>query len=74
LWRGIVAPRDVPADRLEKLSAAFSQAAMNPEFKTIAERRGEEIWNISPAEAAKYVQDEYAEMERLAKQLQLKQN
>jgi len=74
LWRGIIAPRDVPADRLEKLRAAFSEAAMNPEFKTLAERRGEEIWNISPAEAAKYVQDEYAQMERLAKQLQLKQN
>jgi tripartite-type tricarboxylate transporter receptor subunit TctC len=74
LWRGIIAPRDVPADRLEKLRAAFSEAAMNPEFRTIAERRGEEIWNISPADAAQYVQDEYTEMERLAKQLQLKQN
>jgi tripartite-type tricarboxylate transporter receptor subunit TctC len=74
LWRGIIAPRDVPADRLEKLRAAFSDAAMNPEFKTIAERRGEETWNISPDEAAKYVRDEYAQMERLAKQLQLKQN
>jgi tripartite-type tricarboxylate transporter receptor subunit TctC len=74
LWRGIIAPRDVPADRLEKLRAAFSEAAINPEFKLIAERRGEEIWNVSPADAAKYVQDEYAHMERLAKQLSLKQN
>ena len=74
LWRGIIAPRDVPADRLEKLRAVFSDAATNPEFKAIAERRGEEIWNISPDEAAKYVRDEYAQMERLAKQLQLKQN
>ncbi|WP_375411915.1 tripartite tricarboxylate transporter substrate binding protein [uncultured Bradyrhizobium sp.] len=74
LWRGVIAPRDLPADRFEKLRAAFSEAAMNPEFKIIAERRGEEIWNISLAEAAKYVHDEYAEMERLAKQLQLKQN
>jgi tripartite-type tricarboxylate transporter receptor subunit TctC len=74
LWRGIIAPRDVPADRLEKLRAVFSAAAMNPEFQTIAERRGEEIWNIGPDEAAKYVRDEYAQMERLAKQLQLKQN
>ena len=74
LWRGIIAPRDLPADRLEKLRDAFSQAAINPEFKTIAERRGEEIWNIGPDEAASYVQDEYAQMERLAKQLQLKRN
>jgi tripartite-type tricarboxylate transporter receptor subunit TctC len=74
LWRAVIAPRDVPGDRLEKLRAVFSDAAMNPEFKTIAERRGEEIWNISPDEAAKYVRDEYAQMERLARQLQLKQN
>ncbi len=74
LWRAVIAPRDVPADRLEKLRDAFAQAAINPEFKTITERRGEEVWNISPEEAARYVQDEYAEMDRLAKQLQLKQN
>jgi tripartite-type tricarboxylate transporter receptor subunit TctC len=74
LWRAVIAPRDVPADRLEKLRDAFTKAALNPEFKMMAERRGEEIWNISPDEAAKYVQNEYAQMERLAKQLQLKQN
>jgi tripartite-type tricarboxylate transporter receptor subunit TctC len=74
LWRAVIAPRDVPGDRLERLRDAFSRAAMNPEFKTIAERRGEEVWNISPDEAAKYVQNEYSQMERLAKQLHLKQN
>jgi tripartite-type tricarboxylate transporter receptor subunit TctC len=74
LWRGIIAPRDLPADRLEKLRDAFAKAALNPEFKMIAERRGEETWNISPDEAAKYVQNEYTQMERLAKQLRLKQN
>jgi tripartite-type tricarboxylate transporter receptor subunit TctC len=74
LWRAVIAPRDVPADRLEKLRDAFTKAALNPEFKMMAERRGEDIWNISPDEAATYVQNEYAQMERLAKQLQLKQN
>jgi tripartite-type tricarboxylate transporter receptor subunit TctC len=74
LWRGVIAPPDVPADRLEKLRDAFSKAAMNPEFRIIAERRGEEPWDISRPAAIKYVQDEYADMERLAKQLQLKQN
>jgi tripartite-type tricarboxylate transporter receptor subunit TctC len=74
LWRGVIAPPDVPVDRLEKLRDAFSKAAMNPEFKIIAERRGEEPWDISRPAAIKYVQDEYADMEQLAKQLQLKQN
>jgi tripartite-type tricarboxylate transporter receptor subunit TctC len=74
LWRGIIAPPDLPADRLEKLRDAFSKAAMNPEFKVIAERRGEEPWDISRSAAVNYVNDEYTDMERLAKQLQLKQN
>jgi tripartite-type tricarboxylate transporter receptor subunit TctC len=74
LWRGVIAPLGVPADRLEKLRDAFSKAAMNPEFRIIVERRGEEPWDISRPAAIKYVQDEYADMERLAKQLQLKQN
>jgi tripartite-type tricarboxylate transporter receptor subunit TctC len=74
LWRAVIAPRGLPPDRLEKLRDAFTKAALNPEFKMMAERRGEEIWIISSDEAAKYVENEYAQMERLAKQLQLKQN
>jgi tripartite-type tricarboxylate transporter receptor subunit TctC len=74
LWRGIIAPPGVPADRLEKLRDAFSKAAMNPEFKAIAELRGEEPWDISRPDAIKYVQGEYADMEQLAKQLKLNQN
>jgi tripartite-type tricarboxylate transporter receptor subunit TctC len=74
LWRGIIAPPGVPADRLEKLSAAFSKAATNPEFKKIAELRGEEPWDISRNDAIKYIQGEYADMEQLAKQLKLNQN
>jgi tripartite-type tricarboxylate transporter receptor subunit TctC len=74
LWRGIIAPPGVPADRLEKLRDAFSKAAMNPEFKAIAELRGEEPWDISRPDAIKYVQGEFADMEQLAKQLKLNQN
>jgi tripartite-type tricarboxylate transporter receptor subunit TctC len=74
LWRAIIAPSDLPQDRFEKLSAVFSRAAADPDFKAMAERRGEATWEIRPEEAAQYVRDEYAQMERLASQLHLKPN
>jgi tripartite-type tricarboxylate transporter receptor subunit TctC len=74
LWRAVIAPRDVPQDRFAKLRDVFTKAAMSPEFKAMAERRGEEVWIVSADDAAKFAQDEFVEMEQLARQLHLKQN
>ncbi len=40
----------------------------------MATKRGEEVWVISPEDAAKYAQSEFTEMEQLARELHLKQN
>jgi tripartite-type tricarboxylate transporter receptor subunit TctC len=74
LWRAVVAPRDMPQDRFDKLRDALVKAATAPEFKALVERRGEEFWDIGAAEADKYVQDEYEQMGRLARELHLKQD
>jgi tripartite-type tricarboxylate transporter receptor subunit TctC len=74
LWRAVIAPRDIPQDRFEKLREVLTKAAQSPEFKAMAARRGEEVWLISPEDAAKYAQGEFAEMEQLAKALHLKPN
>ena len=42
--------------------------------KALADKRGEEFWDISADEANKYVQDEFTQMERLARELHLKQD
>ena len=74
LWRAVIAPRDVSQDRFEKLRDVLTKAAMSPEFKAMAEKRGEEVWVISAEDAAKYAQGEFTEMEQLARALRLKPN
>jgi tripartite-type tricarboxylate transporter receptor subunit TctC len=74
LWRAVVAPRDMPQDRYDKLRDILIKAATTPEFKSLAGKRGEEFWDIGGDEANKYAQDEFTQMERLAKELHLKQD
>jgi len=74
LWRAVVAPRDMSQDRFDKLRDIFLKAAMTPEFKALAEKRGEEVWDISAEEANKFAQDEFVQMGQLAKELHLNQN
>ncbi len=74
LWRAVIAPRDIPQDRFEKLRDALTRAAQSAEFKAMADKRGEEVWTISPEDATKYAASEFTEMEQLARELHLKQN
>jgi len=74
LWRALIAPRDLPRDRFDRLREAFTKAAQSPAFKAFAEQRGEEVWMISADDAARYAQDEFVEMGQLADALHLKQN
>ncbi len=74
LWRALIVPRDVPQDRFDKLREAFTRAAHSAEFKAMAGKRGEEVWDIGAADAAKYAQDELAQMQQLARELRLKQD
>jgi tripartite-type tricarboxylate transporter receptor subunit TctC len=74
LWRAVIAPRDIPADRFAKLRDVLTKAAQTPEFKAMAEKRGEEVWAISAEDAAKYAQGEFVQMEQLARELHLKRN
>ena len=74
LWRAVIAPRDMPQDRFEKLRDVLTRAAQSPEFKAMADKRGEEVWVISADDAAKYAAGEFVQMEQLARELRLKQN
>jgi len=74
LWRAVIAPRDIPIDRFEKLRDVLTKAAQTPEFKAMAAKRGEEVWVISAEDAAKYAASEFVQMEQLAKELHLKPN
>ena len=71
LWRAVIAPAGMPADRLAKLKQVFSKAAQDPEFKKIALARGEQPWSVDTGDFDKYVRDEYATMGILADALKL---
>ena len=74
LWRAVIAPRDIPQDRFDKLRDVLTRAAQTPEFKTMAAKRGEDVWVISAEDAAKYAAGEFVQMEQLARELRLKPN
>jgi len=62
LWRGIIAPNGVPADRLAMLQKAFSEATMSPKFKDFMQKRGEEAKGSSAADFRKLIDTEYEAM------------
>lgn len=62
LWRGIIAPRTLPADRLAVLQKAFAEAAQSAKFKDFMQKRGEEAKGSSSAEFRKLIDSEYEAM------------
>lgn len=62
LWRGIIAPKAVPADRLALLQKVFAEAAQNPKFKDFMQKRGEQAKGTSSAEFRKLIDSEYEAM------------
>lgn len=62
LWRGVIAPKALPADRIAVLQKAFAEAALSEKFKKFMESRGEEAKGSSPAEFRKLIDGEYAAM------------
>ena len=66
LWRAVIAPRDVPADRLAVLERAFLQALNDPDLKQRAQEAGFTIGPLSAEQAARrWQQDDQAAREIL---------
>jgi tripartite-type tricarboxylate transporter receptor subunit TctC len=40
LWWGLIAPKNIPADRLAVIAKAFNAAATDPKFKAVMEQQG----------------------------------
>lgn len=62
LWRGIIAPLKLPADRLAVLQKAFAEAAQSARFKEFMQKRGEEAKGSSSAEFRQLIDSEYDAM------------
>jgi tripartite-type tricarboxylate transporter receptor subunit TctC len=71
IWWGLIAPRDLPADRLARLTAAFTEAAGRPEFAELMAQQAA-VMQVETGEAfARSIRAEYEALGAVARQLNL---
>jgi tripartite-type tricarboxylate transporter receptor subunit TctC len=71
LWHGMIAPKGVPADRMEVLEKAFREAAHSEKFRQYMQTRGIEVEGTSGADFRKLIDTEYAAMGEVMRNLGL---
>lgn len=71
IWRGILGPRGIPADRVALLEGAFREAAKSPAFQKTMKGLGEFIVASTGKEFEQMVRAEAAAMAIIAKQIGL---
>lgn len=67
LWRGIIAPKGVPADRLAILEKAFTEAAKSERFRTFMSARGEDTRGSGAADFRKLIETEHEALGKVMK-------
>jgi tripartite-type tricarboxylate transporter receptor subunit TctC len=72
LWRLIIAPRGLPADRILKLEAAVRKAIQAPAMQTYLAEKGERAFVHGTAEITARLREESASYSALAERLGLK--
>jgi len=72
LWRGVVAPNGIPADRVAVLTKAFTDAVKSDKFREFMEKRGEEARTSTGDEMRKLIDTEFAAMGQVIVALGLK--
>jgi len=74
LWRGLIAPKDTPLDRLQILADAFREAAAMNEFDIYVRRRYEHV-KVGTLEAfAKLIESESRAFAKVAKNIDFTKN
>lgn len=72
LWRGVIGPKGLPADRVAFLEKAFRQAAQTPKFREALVARGEQGIGSTAGEFRKLIATEFAEHDEIIQGLGLK--
>ena len=67
LWFGVWAPAGTPAAVVKKVNADINQAMQDPEVKNAYETKGIKATPMSPTEFGKFVRDEMAKYQKIAK-------
>ncbi len=71
LWRAVLVPKGTPPERVEKLAAAFEQAANAPASRKFLQDAGEQVVIRKGAELRDYIDREYEAMRLTARALKL---
>ena len=71
LWRGVIAPKGIPEERLRVLQDAFQQAAQTEEFKSFIAERGEEVIGSTSEEFERLIANEHADFGEIVATLDL---
>lgn len=74
LWRAILGPKNMPADRVKTLETALRQAAEEPRFKDFLAKQGETLWLGGPNELRELIRNEYKALGEVSAALGLKKS
>lgn len=72
LWRAILGPKNMPADRVKVLETALRRAAEEPRFKEFLAKQGETLWLGGPNELRELIRDEHKALGEVSAALGLK--
>jgi tripartite-type tricarboxylate transporter receptor subunit TctC len=72
LWLGLMAPKGTPKEVVDKLNAAVSKMASQPEVKQLWNKQGAVPLVMTPAAFDKYLQDDIAKWSRVIKTANIK--
>jgi tripartite-type tricarboxylate transporter receptor subunit TctC len=67
LWFGVWAPANTPAGVIKKINTDINQSMQDPEVKTAYETKGIKATPMSPSEFGKFVREEMAKYQKIAK-------
>lgn len=71
LWRGILAPKNTPPERVKALEAAFTAAAQAPATRRFVEEAGESVSIVTGEALRQQIEQEYAALGKVAQGLDL---
>jgi tripartite-type tricarboxylate transporter receptor subunit TctC len=71
LWRGVIAPNNIPPDRLKILEDAFRKAANSTSLKNHTSKSGEHVVGGTSAEFAALIANEHADFGQIVRTLGL---
>jgi tripartite-type tricarboxylate transporter receptor subunit TctC len=74
IWMGMLAPAGTPAEIVDKLSRAANEALKSKEVQALLEKQGVDPLGGTPAEFARFIDDELKKWDGVVKAAGIKQN